>query len=473
MTNHSNLIDEYEQCCYQGIVENARVMMVDDEPINIKVVQKFLQSAGHQHFLDTTDSTKAVEIIRSELPDVVLLDIMMPQVNGLEILRMIRSDRALLHIPVIILTAYCDPQTKREALESGATDFLAKPVDPSELIPRVRNALVVKAHHDHLTKYAERLEGEVMQCSKQLVASREEAELRYLAGKAEIATDVLHNVGNALHSLNISTNVLHEIHQNSKLPFLQKVAQLTNDHAENLPEFFTDDERGRVIPAYLLELADVLRQEREQIIQEVDSLSKHLTHVNAVVETQQKYANVHGVEELVSLEVLLADAEELSGITQNTCAIEVNRHYAELPDIFIDKQKLLQILVNVIKNAQESALQMHPGGGGRIDISLQQSDQHLVQISIADNGVGISPEFHVRIFSHGFTTKPAGHGFGLHSCANFAKDLGGSMSVHSDGEGRGATFVLTLPLSQDDDRQIQDSKQQNRHDRQSAVGCEN
>ena len=128
----------------------SRVMIVDDEPVNIKVARKYLQIAGYQNFITSTDSPAVMELIRVEKPDVILLDIMMPQVSGLDILKAVRSDAALAHLPVLILTASTDADTKHKALELGATDFLAKPVDPSELVPRVRNALVVKAHHDHL-----------------------------------------------------------------------------------------------------------------------------------------------------------------------------------------------------------------------------------------------------------------------------------------------------------------------------------
>jgi len=132
-------------------------MIVDDEPINIRVVQKYLKMAGYENFITTTDSTSALETVASEDPDIVLLDIMMPQVDGLEILERIRADEQRKHIPIVILTASNDQPAKQKALELGATDFLAKPVDPSDLIPRVRNALLAKSHHDQTKAYAKTL----------------------------------------------------------------------------------------------------------------------------------------------------------------------------------------------------------------------------------------------------------------------------------------------------------------------------
>jgi putative two-component system response regulator len=166
----------------------GRIMIVDDEPLNIKIVRKYLQMAGYTDFVTTTESTQAFEMIQRERPDVILLDIMMPQVSGLEILRAVRSDSALEHIPVLILTATTDTATKITALELGATDFLAKPVEGSDLVPRVRNTLVVKAHHDHLARYSQELERQVRLRTIELEASRLQV-VHCLARAAEYRDD--------------------------------------------------------------------------------------------------------------------------------------------------------------------------------------------------------------------------------------------------------------------------------------------
>ncbi|HWE02800.1 MAG TPA: HD domain-containing phosphohydrolase [Tepidisphaeraceae bacterium] len=166
----------------------AKIAIIDDEPINIKVVRKHLQAEGYRNFVTTTDASTALELIRREEPDVVLLDVMMPVVNGIDILRAVRADANLTHIPVLILTASTDAQTKRRALESGATDFLAKPVDPSDLAPRIGNALIVKAHHDHLEQYSEQLEQQVRLRTEELEVSRLQVVL-CLARAAEYRDD--------------------------------------------------------------------------------------------------------------------------------------------------------------------------------------------------------------------------------------------------------------------------------------------
>ncbi len=145
----------------RDIVAKPRIAVIDDQPINVKVVEKYLKMAGYEKFYDTTDATQATAMIRRERPDVVLLDIMMPHVSGLEILAELRNDEQFVDLPVIILTAVSESQTKMEAYKLGATEFLQKPVDPVELEIRLRNVLVAKSQQDAVKRYATELEREV------------------------------------------------------------------------------------------------------------------------------------------------------------------------------------------------------------------------------------------------------------------------------------------------------------------------
>jgi putative two-component system response regulator len=164
--------------------ETAKVMIVDDEAFNIKVVQKHLSLAGYKHFVTSTDPRPVVKMIAETMPDVVLLDIMMPEVSGLDIVRKVRADDELSHIPMIVLTAADNEEIKIEALELGATDFLNKPVNLAELVVRVRNALIVKSHHDHLKNYARELADQVRRRTTELAGSRLEL-IHCLARTAE------------------------------------------------------------------------------------------------------------------------------------------------------------------------------------------------------------------------------------------------------------------------------------------------
>ena len=167
---------------------SAKIAIVDDEPINVKVVRKHLQRVGYDNFVTSSDSVNALGLLVAEKPDVVLLDVMMPEIDGIEILRGIRANQQIGHTPVLILTASTDAETKLRALNAGATDFLAKPVDTSELAPRLRNALVVKAHHDHLERYSEELERKVRLRTAELEMSQLRV-IHCLARAAEFRDD--------------------------------------------------------------------------------------------------------------------------------------------------------------------------------------------------------------------------------------------------------------------------------------------
>lgn len=169
-------------------IMDSRIMIVDDEPANIMVVRKYLRDVGYTDFVCTSDSTEALDTIRQREPDLLLLDIMMPRVTGLDVLRALRLVKETEHLPVLILTASTDSETKQDALHLGATDFLAKPVDPSDLIPRVRNALLVKAYQDRLANHVDQLEQDVRKRTAELEVSRQEI-IHALARVAEYRDD--------------------------------------------------------------------------------------------------------------------------------------------------------------------------------------------------------------------------------------------------------------------------------------------
>ncbi len=267
------------------------------------------------------------------------------------------------------------------------------------------------------------------------------------AGMAEIATGVLHNVGNVLNSINVSATIVSDRMRQSKIADFTRATQLMQSHASDLGPFITADPKGKQLPGYLALLANHFAAERVEIISELEQLTAKISHVKTIIATQQSYAGVSGVIETVDIGTTLDDAMKLNMASFDRHQIHVVREYQDLPKVRLDKQKVLQILVNLLKNAKD-ALAECPALGGRnrtltLRTSLDTDDSLLIQV--IDNGVGIPQESLTRIFSHGFTTKKRGHGFGLHSCANAADELGGSLSVHSEGVGKGATFVLKLP----------------------------
>lgn len=166
----------------------SRIMVVDDEVVNVRVVHKQLERLGYQNLASTTDSTQVLQQLRQQQPDLLLLDVMMPEVSGFEILEAMQSDDALRSIPVLVLTAMSDRKTRLAALELGASDFLEKPIDQAELAPRVRNALMIRVCQSQLRSYADDLRTAVRQRTRQLSRSRLEV-VHCLARAAEFRDD--------------------------------------------------------------------------------------------------------------------------------------------------------------------------------------------------------------------------------------------------------------------------------------------
>lgn len=266
------------------------------------------------------------------------------------------------------------------------------------------------------------------------------------AGMAEVATGVLHNVGNVLNSVNVATQLVAEQLQKSKGAGVAKVAKLLEEHRADLGCFLTEDERGRQVPAYLKQLGEHLDQERTRMMKEIEGLMRDIGHIKEIVDMQQNYATVSGVLESVELRALVEDALRIHTEAYERHGINVTREYESLPMISLDKHRILQILVNLLSNAKY-ACEAVAQEKKRVTLRLKTGGEGMVRIEVADNGVGIASENLTRIFSQGFTTRKGGHGFGLHSGALAAMEAGGSLTAHSDGPGRGATFVLELPVA--------------------------
>ena len=265
------------------------------------------------------------------------------------------------------------------------------------------------------------------------------------AGMAEVATGVLHNVGNVLNSVNVSATLVADLVRRSKSPNVGKLSDLLNQNRADLGRFMVEDPRGKVIPTYLGTLAEALSQEQKAILHEIDSLHKNIGHIKDIVAMQQSYAKTSGVVETVSVPDLVEDALRMNAGSLARHDVEVVREYEARPVITVEKNKVLQILVNLIRNAKYACDE-----SGRTDKRLvvrSRADASGVDIAVIDNGVGIPAENLTRIFNHGFTTRKQGHGFGLHSGALAAKEMGGALDVHSDGPGCGAAFTLRLPFA--------------------------
>jgi signal transduction histidine kinase len=263
------------------------------------------------------------------------------------------------------------------------------------------------------------------------------------AGMTEVATSILHNVGNVLTSINVAATLVADGLKRSKAADLCRVAALLQAQGAQLGEFMTSDERGKLVPGYLQSLGERLVKDNEAALAHMAALRKSLEHIKNAVAVQQNYAKLTSVRETVSVVDLVEDSLRLSADAFVRHGIELRREFDPTPPITVDKHKVLQILVNLIRNAKYACDE-----SGRKDkmVTLRvERAGALVRICVIDNGVGISPENMSRLFTHGFTTRPSGHGFGLHSGALAAQQLGGVLRVESAGPGQGATFILEVP----------------------------
>ncbi|WP_233261507.1 ATP-binding protein [Vitiosangium sp. GDMCC 1.1324] len=265
------------------------------------------------------------------------------------------------------------------------------------------------------------------------------------AGMAEVATGVLHNVGNTLNSVNVSANLLDERLRGMRVSGLEKAVALLREHAADPGTFFTSDPRGRQLPVYLQAVTAQLERERNAVLAELRTLSEGVEHIRTVVGMQQQYARFSGLVERVFLPELLDGALRLQSTSMERLRIEVRREYAEVPPVWVDRHKLLQILLNLLSNARH-AMQESGRADPCLTIRVEPGEEGWLRTSVSDNGVGIAPEHLPRLFTHGFTTKKDGHGFGLHTSALAAQELGGVLSCESPGRGEGATFTLELPV---------------------------
>lgn len=268
------------------------------------------------------------------------------------------------------------------------------------------------------------------------------------AGMADVASSVLHNVGNVLTSINVSTDILLKTLKKPMVGDVCRIASMFHEHQDNLQAFLTQDEKGKQIPSYLGMVAESLSGSHQAIQSEIDSLVKKIDHIKQVVVAQQDIARAGEVREATETEDLMEQALLMGMPEPEKYGIRVVREYAHVPTIMTDRHHVLQILVNVITNAKNAMVE-YPANSHclTVRIGLPADRRGSVRFEVTDTGGGINAENLPRLFSQGFTTRKTGHGLGLHSAAISAKNLGGTLQAQSEGEGRGATFMLDLPLT--------------------------
>ena len=265
------------------------------------------------------------------------------------------------------------------------------------------------------------------------------------AGMAEVASGVLHNVGNVLNSLNVSATLVADKVRASRVARLTQVADLLRTHADDLGAFVTADDKGRQLPDYVRQLADHLTSDQSAILGELDALMKNVEHIKSIIHMQPGYARNLSLVEPVALAELLDEVLKMNAASFERHGLTVARDYADAPVVTVDKHMVLQVLVNLIRNARH-ALRDSGRPDKRLTVRAARHGDDFVRVEVRDNGVGIAAEDLARIWEYGFTTKKDGRGVGLHNSALAAKAIGGSLEARSDGPNQGATFVFEIPM---------------------------
>jgi len=270
------------------------------------------------------------------------------------------------------------------------------------------------------------------------------AEVSHRAGMSEVANSVIHNVGNALNSINVAVSTINAEIKSSPLANLPKIADLIKQHSDNLPDFLSNDEKGQKLPKLLDLLSDQWKIENVTLLSETKQLQESVAHIREIVSRQQSLSGKLGIDETINISDLINNCLSFYVTNFKNASIIVSMDNEPNLEWVGDRSKITQILLNLIMNAEESliASENHPK---TLKITSYHNKNDGIQIEVADNGLGIEPAVLNKLFGYGFTTKPFGHGLGLHASAIAANEMEGTLQAFSAGKDKGATFILSLP----------------------------
>jgi len=275
-------------------------------------------------------------------------------------------------------------------------------------------------------------------------ARRKTEESAHRAGMAEIASEVLHNVGNAVNTANCCAEVISDRLNHSRLSGLEKAASLLSEQAPNAAQFFSEDPRGPKLISYLVTVTAALQKEQVENLSELQRLQETIRHIRDAIASQQSHARKSDFRQRVDLRALLNETLLVNEALQKQCGITVTIKMPDLPLLELNRSRVAQVLVNLEKNALLS-MQSVPRKDHELTLNVAILKPDMLQIEIRDTGTGFTPEIHERLFGQGFTTRKEGSGLGLHYCVNVIREMGGDITAYSDGPETGASFTITIP----------------------------
>jgi len=372
----------------------SRILVIDDEPGNVRLLERFLKDAGYRDVQGTTDPRQALALYQTFQPDLVLLDLMMPYLDGVAVIQTLAIPEDV-YLPVLVLTADVTLEARQRALAAGAKDFLTKPFDRLEVLLRIKNLLDTRRLYLELERHNRSLEQTVEERTQQFLRSEK------LATMGSLLAGVAHELNNPLAVLMGQAHLMREVVQDGAL---RVRAEQISAAAERC---------ARIVRNFLA-LARQQPPERHQI----------------------------------ALNDVVREAVELLAYELRTDNVEVVLDFAEgLPVLWGDAHQLHQVVVNLVANAHQAM--RGSTAARRIRLATRfDRERARVRLEIADTGPGIPPDIQAKIFEPFFTTKPPGQGtgLGLSLCQGIVEEHGGTITVAS-GAGPGAAFHIEFPLS--------------------------
>jgi len=410
--------------------QTATLLIVDDVPANIGLVAESLETQGYR-VLVAQDGKEGLARARHTLPDLILLDVMMPGLDGFEVCRRLKADAATREIPVLFMTALADGANKLAGFEAGGVDYVTKPVDVDELRVRVDTHLSLHRLQRDLSDQNQQLQ----QANRRLTAAQAQLlQAEKMASIGLIAAGVAHEINNPLGFVSSNLGSL-ACYVEQLLALLDAYAAGEAPLAAAAPEALA---RIRALKA-----ATDLPFLREDLKALLDESGEGLGRVKGIVQDLKAFA--HGGESEWQPADLNAGLDSCLNIVAHRLGdrIEVRREYGRLPQVECMPVALNQVFINLLLNAAHAIVER-----GEIRIRTG-SDGDGVWVEIADSGVGIAPEHLNRIFDPFFTTRAVGQGSGLGLALGYAtvRQHGGEIRVEST-PGQGSRFLIRLPLSQ-------------------------
>lgn len=325
------------------------------------------------------------------------------------------------HVPYVLLLL--EPNRESLTLVAAAVAFVA--------------TLMTMARRSHGWQWEARIKAQQLRAT-----ARRQTKLSRLVGRSEVATGILHDVGNVLNSVKTSMQTATGRVEQMPTDDLHGVSELLAAHEGKLGDFFARDPRAAAVPSFLRELAEQIVALRSEVGLELARARRHLDHVEVIIQRQQEHARPTVEAEDIDLDDLLREAVDFIDGDGRLDGVVVTMQTEGERSIQADRHRVLQILVNLVKNAVEAS---EGARQPRVALRAYRVDARRVALTVEDNGKGVGELDQERMFARGFTTKSHGHGFGLHGSRLLARALGGDLTFSSDGPGKGARFVLTLP----------------------------